>query len=49
MAVIVAVPTDVGVKTPELLTEPMFPGLRDHVTEVLRALVPVTVAVHVDV
>jgi hypothetical protein len=35
VAVIVAVPTDMGVKTPVLLTDPMLIGLTDHVTEVL--------------
>jgi len=32
VAVIVAVPAPVGVKTPALLTEPMVVGLTDHVT-----------------
>jgi hypothetical protein len=32
VAVMVAVPAPDGVKTPVLLTEPMFVGLTDHVT-----------------
>jgi hypothetical protein len=32
VAVMVAVPTDVGVKTPVLLTLPMLVGLTDHET-----------------
>ena len=32
VAVMVAVPTDVGVKTPVLLTLPMLVGLKDHET-----------------
>jgi hypothetical protein len=35
VAVIVAVPTPAGVKTPVLLTAPMLVGLTDHVTEEL--------------
>ena len=35
IAVTVAVPAPVGVKTPALLTEPMLVGLTDHVTEEL--------------
>ena len=39
----VAVPVAAGVKTPELLTDPMLVGLTDHVTEELTVPVPVTV------
>jgi hypothetical protein len=35
VAVIVAVPEDAGVNTPEALTAPMPVGLTDHVTDVL--------------
>jgi hypothetical protein len=49
VAVIVAVPADVGVKTPEMLTLPMLVGLIYHVTEELKLPVPVTVGVQVDV
>ncbi len=35
MAVMVAVPAPLGVKTPELLTVPMLDGLTDQVTEEL--------------
>ena len=49
VAVIAAVPADVGVKTPELLTLPMLVGLLYHVTEELKLPVPITVGVQVDV
>jgi hypothetical protein len=49
LAVIVAVPAPAGVKTPALLTTPIPEGLTDHVTDVLKLPVPVTVGVHVDV
>jgi hypothetical protein len=49
VAVMVAVPADVGVKTPELLTLPMLDGLSDQLTELLKLPVPVTVGVQVDV
>jgi hypothetical protein len=45
----VAVPVVVGVKTPVLLTEPMLDGLRDHVTELLKLPVPLTVALQAEV
>jgi hypothetical protein len=35
VAVIVAVPADVGAKTPELLTVPIIEGLTDQVTALL--------------
>jgi len=35
LAVIVAVPANAGVKTPEPLTVPILVGLTDHVTEEL--------------
>lgn len=35
VAVMVAVPAPLGVKTPALLTVPMLVGLTDHVTEEL--------------
>jgi hypothetical protein len=35
VALIVAVPVAVGVKTPEALTEPIVDGLTDHVTALL--------------
>jgi hypothetical protein len=35
VAVIVAVPDEAGVKTPEALTAPMLVGLTVHVTDVL--------------
>lgn len=49
VAVIVAVPAPVGVKTPALLTAPIPEGLTDHVTDALKLPVPVTVGVQVDV
>jgi len=49
VAVIVAVPAPVGVKTPALLTVPMLVGLTDHVTDELKFPVPLTVGVQVDV
>jgi hypothetical protein len=49
VAVMVAVPADVGVKTPKLLRLPMLVGLTDHVTVLLKLPVPVTVGVQVDV
>jgi hypothetical protein len=49
VAVIVAVPTDAGVKTPVLLTEPMLAGVTDHETEELKLPIPDTVAVQADV
>ncbi len=49
VAVMSAVPVDVGVKTPALLTLPIFDGLTDHVTELLKFPVPVTVGVQVEV
>ena len=49
VAVTVAVPADVGVKTPVLLTVPILVGLTDHKTELLKLPVPVTVGVQVDV
>jgi len=49
VAVIVAVPVPAGVKMPPLLTAPMLVGLADHVTDVLKLPVPVTVGVQVDV
>jgi hypothetical protein len=45
----VAVPASPGLKTPELLTDPMPSGLADQVTAVLKLPVPVTVGVQVDV
>jgi hypothetical protein len=49
MAVMVAVPVVVGVKTPVLFTEPMLEGLRDQVTALLKLPVPFTVAVQAEV
>jgi hypothetical protein len=49
VAVIVAVPVSDDVNTPELVTVPMLEGLADHVTDVLKLPVPVTVDVQVDV
>jgi hypothetical protein len=49
VAVMVAVPTDVGVKRPELLTLPMLDGLTDQLMALLKLPVPVTVGVQVDV
>ena len=49
LAVIVAVPVVVGVKTPVLFTEPMLEGLRDQVTALLKLPVPFTVAVQAEV
>jgi hypothetical protein len=49
VAVMVAVPADAGVKTPELLTLPMLVGLTDHVTVLLKLPLPATVGVQVDV
>ena len=49
VAVMVAVPVVVGVKTPVVLTEPILDGLRDHVTALLKLPVPLTVAVQADV
>jgi hypothetical protein len=49
VAVTVAAPADVGVKTPEALTVPMLVGLTDQVTAVLKLPVPLTVGVQADV
>lgn len=49
VAVTVAVPADIGVKTPALLTVPAAAGLTDHVTDVLKLPVPVTVAEQAEV
>ena len=49
VAVMVAVPAAVGVRTPALLTVPMLAGLTDHVTAELKLPVPLTVGVQVDV
>jgi hypothetical protein len=47
VAVIVAIPVEVGVNTPEALTLPMFDGLTDQVTALLKFPVPTTVDLHV--
>jgi hypothetical protein len=47
VAVMVAVPAEVGVKMPELLTLPILDGLTDQLTELVKLPVPVTVGVHV--
>ena len=44
----VAVPAPLGVNIPELLTDPMLIGLTDHVTDELKAPVPLTVGVQED-
>jgi hypothetical protein len=49
VAVMVAVPAPDGLNTPALLTAPVPEGLTDHVTDVIKLPVPVTVGVHVDV
>jgi hypothetical protein len=49
VAVMVAVPALLGVKTPEPLTDPILVGLTDQLTELLKVPVPVTVSVQVDV
>lgn len=49
VAVIVAVPVAAGVNSPELEIVPMDDGLTDHVTPLLNAPVPVTVAVACEV
>ncbi|MGA7886796.1 MAG: hypothetical protein WCA44_13710 [Acidobacteriaceae bacterium] len=49
VAVIVAVPVAAGVNSPELETVPIDDGLTDHVTPLLNAPVPVTVAVACEV
>jgi len=49
VAVIVAVPVELGVNTPPLLTVPMVEGLTDQVTVELKVPVPVTVGVQVEV
>ena len=49
VAVIVAVPDPAGVKTPALLTVPILVGLTDHVTDVLKLPVPVTVGMQEEV
>ena len=49
VAVIVAAPAAAGVKMPALLTVPIVEGLTDHVTDVLKLPVPVTVGVQVTV
>jgi len=46
VAVMVAVPAPLGVKTPDVLTTPAFVGLTDQVTAELKAPVPLTVGVH---
>jgi hypothetical protein len=45
----VAMPAASGVKTPVLLTAPMFAGLTDHATEALKLPVPVTAGAQVEV
>jgi hypothetical protein len=49
VAVMVADPVAAGVNTPPLLTAPMFDGLTDHATDVLKLPVPATVGVQVEV
>jgi hypothetical protein len=49
VAVIVAVPEEVGVKTPALLTLPMPDAPVDQLTAPLKFPVPVTFGVQVDV
>jgi hypothetical protein len=49
VAVMVAVPALLGVKTPELLTVPILVGLTAQLTKLLKLPVPVTVGVQVDV
>jgi hypothetical protein len=49
VATIEAAPVAAEVKTPVLFTVPMFEGLMDHVTELLKFPVPVTVGVQVEV
>jgi hypothetical protein len=49
VAMMVAVPTPLGVKTPEPLIAPILVGLTDQMTEELKAPVPLTVGVQVDV
>ncbi len=46
---IVAAPADVAPNTPALLMLPMLVGPTDQITEELNVLVPVTVALHVEV
>jgi hypothetical protein len=49
VAVIEAMPVVAGMNTPLLLTAPMLDGLTDQVTELLKAPVPATLALHEDV
>lgn len=49
VAVTVAVPVLLGIKTPELLTVPMLAGVTDQFTDLLKLPVPFTVDVQVDV
>jgi hypothetical protein len=49
VAVTIAVPAAVGVKTPAALTLPMVEGLTDQLTKLLKLPVPVTVGAQVDV
>jgi hypothetical protein len=49
VALMVAVPVDVGVKTPALLTLPMLEGLTDQVTALLKLPVPITVGAQAEV
>ena len=49
VAVIVAVPAAEAVKTPMVLTAPMFDGLTDHVTALLKLPAPITAAVQTEV
>jgi hypothetical protein len=49
VAVRVAVPAPFGVKTPELLTDPIPAGLTNHVTEEAKLPMPLTAAEQEDV
>jgi hypothetical protein len=49
VAVIVAIPRVVGVKTPALLTAPIPDGLTDQETVLLKLPVPITVGAQVEV
>jgi hypothetical protein len=48
-AFIIALPAATGVNTPLALIAPMFDGVTDHVTALLKLPVPATVGVQVDV
>jgi len=49
VAVTIAVPDEIGVRTPALLTDPILDGLTAQVTALLKFPVPATVGLQVAV